>query len=157
MPSPFEEKHFRLLLNSAPRRLRRKAKLVLQAPDMSEARSRLDEFTEQFEKLAPKAVTCLEEAFEDTMAVMTLPSKYRKQLRTTNMQERLNEEVKRRTNVIRIVPNDGSALRLIGALLAETNEQWVTRRYLDMDEFNEWFIENERVKINVIEINKVAN
>jgi putative transposase len=57
----------------------------------------------------------------------------------------------------RIFPNDGSALRLIGALLAETNEQWVMRRYLDMDEFNEWFIENERAKINVIEINKVAN
>ena len=73
------------------------------------------------------------------------------------MQERLNGEVKRRTNVIRIFPNDESALRLIGALLAETNEQWVTRRYLDMDEFNEWLIENEQAKTNVIEINKMAN
>ena len=91
------------------------------------------------------------------MAVMTLPDKYRKRLRTTNMQERLNGEVKRRTNVIRIFPNDDSALRLIGALLAETNEQWVTRRYLDMDEFNEWLAEKELTKTNVIEINKMIN
>ena len=134
-----------------------KAKLVLQAPDMTEARRRLNEFVEQFEKLAPKAVACLEEAFEDAMAVMTVPNKYRKRLRTTNMQERLNGEIKRRTNVIRIFPNDESALRLIGALLAETNEQWVTRRYLDMDEFNEWLAEQELTKKNVIEINKIAN
>lgn len=134
-----------------------KAKLVLQAPDITEARRRLNEFVEQFEKLAPKAVACLEEAFEDAMAVMTLPDKYRKRLRTTNMQERLNGEVKRRTNVIRIFPNDDSALRLIGALLAETNEQWITRRYLDMDEFNEWLIEIVKAKTNVIEINNMAN
>lgn len=105
-----------------------KAKLVLQAPDMTEARRRLNDFIEQFEKLAPKAVACLEEAFEDAMAVMALPDKYRKRLRTTNMQERLNGEIKRRTNVIRIFPNDDAAFRLIGALLAETNEQWLTRR-----------------------------
>lgn len=124
---------------------------------MTEARRRLNEFAGQFEKLVPKAVTCLEEAFEDAMAVMTLPDKYRRRLRTTNMQERLNGEVKRRTNVIRIFPNDDSALRLIGALLIETNEQWVTRRYLDMDDFNEWLIENEKAKTNVIEINKMTN
>ena len=72
------------------------------------------------------------------MAVMVLPEKYRKRLRTTNMQERLNEEIRRRERVIRIFPNDASALRLIGALLAEQNEGWAERRYLDMDEFEEW-------------------
>ena len=91
------------------------------------------------------------------MAVMTLPDKYRKRLRTTNMQERFNGEVERRTNVIRIFSNDDSALRIIGALLIEINEQWVTRRYLDMDEFNEWLIENEQAKTKVIEINKMTN
>ena len=54
------------------------------------------------------------------------------------MQERLNEEIRRRGRVIRIFPNDESALRLIGALLAEQNEAWAERRYLDMDEFSEW-------------------
>ena len=116
-------------------------KLVLQAPDMKEARRRLDEFVELFQKTAPKAVACLEEGFEDAMAVMVLPEKYRKRLRTTNMQERLNEEIRRRERVIRIFPNDESALRMFGALLAEQNEVWQSRRYLDMDEFNEWLME----------------
>lgn len=116
-------------------------KLVLQAPDMKEARRRLEEFVERFQKTAPKAVACLEDGFEDAMAVMVLPEKYRKRLRTTNMQERLNEEIRRRERVIRIFPNDESALRMFGALLAEQNEVWQSRRYLDMDEFNEWLME----------------
>jgi len=80
----------------------------------------------------------MEEGFEDAMAVMALPEKYRRKLRTTNMQERLNEEIRRRERVIRIFPNDESALRLMGALLAEQNEVWQERKYLDMDEFMEW-------------------
>jgi putative transposase len=63
-----------------------KAKLVFQSPDMAEARRRLNKFAELFEKSAPKAVECLEEAFEDAMAIMALPDKYRKHLRITNMQ-----------------------------------------------------------------------
>ena len=99
------------------------AKLVFQAPDMVEARRR-KEFMETFAKSAPKAVACMEAGFEDAMAVMVLPEKYRRRLRTTNMQGRLIEEVCRRERVIRIFPNDASALRLIGALLAEKNEDW---------------------------------
>ena len=126
-------------------------KLVLQAPDMKEARRRLDEFVERFQKTAPKAVACLEDGFEDAMAVMVLPEKYRKRLRTTNMQERLNEEIRRRERVIRIFPNDESALRMFGALLAEQNEVWQSRRYLDMDEFNEWLMEtSETGRPNVV-------
>ena len=114
------------------------AKLIFQAPDMAEAKRRLCEFVERFQKTAPRAVECLEAGFEDAMAVMSLPEKYRKRLRSTNMLERLNEEIRRRERVIRIFPNDDSALRLIGALLAEQNELWQERRYLDMDEFAEW-------------------
>ena len=112
--------------------------LIFGAADMAEARRRRAQFEEQFAKSAPKAVACLQAGFEDAMAVMSLPDKYRKRLRTTNMQERLNQEVRRRERVIRIFPGDESALRLIGALLAETNERWQERRYLDMDEFHEW-------------------
>jgi len=127
-----------------------KARLIFQAPDMEEARRRRDEFLEAFEKKVPKATACLEEAFDDAMAVMALPEKYRKRLRTTNMQERLNEEIRRRERVIRIFPNDESAWRLIGALLAEYNEQWQSRRYLNMDEFNDWLTESEADKSNVV-------
>lgn len=130
-----------ILGHSSPRirpEIAQAAKLIFQAADMDEAKRRLNEFGERFEKTAPRAVACLEEGFEDAMAVMALPEKYRKRLRSTNMQERLNEEIRRRERVIRIFPNDDSALRLIGALLAEQHEIWQERRYLDMDEFAEW-------------------
>lgn len=114
------------------------AQRVFQAADRKETERSLAEFVERFEKTALQAVKCLEDGFEDALAVLALPEKYRKRLRSTNRQERLNEEVRRRERVIRIFPNDESALRLIGALLAEQNEAWMERRYLDMDEFNEW-------------------
>lgn len=114
------------------------AKRIFQASEVSEAKRQMGEFAERFAKSAPKAVACLEAGFDDAMAVMALPEKYRRRLRTTNMQERLNEEIRRRERVIRIFPNEESALRLIGALLAEYNEVWQERKYLDMDEFAEW-------------------
>lgn len=125
----------RNLLAHAPVKMRAEvaqaAKHVLQAPDLTEARRRLIEFSGAFAKSAPKAVNCLDAGFDDAMAVMALPEKYRRRLKTTNMQERLNEEIRRRERVIRIFPNDDSALRLIGALLAEHNEVWQERKYLD--------------------------
>ena len=88
---------------------------------------------------APKAVKDLENGLEDALAVLILPEKYQKRLRTTNMAERLNQEVRRRERVIRIFSNEDSAIRLIGALLAEQRETWSTgRRYFDMAEFLEW-------------------
>jgi len=132
----------RNLLSSSPVKLRAEvaahAKIILHAQDMVEAKRQLSAFIEHFGTSAPKAVSCLEEGFADAMAVMALPEKYRRRLRTTNMQERLNQEIRRRERVIRIFPNDESALRLIGALLAEFNEAWAERLYLDMDEFKEW-------------------
>ena len=69
---------------------------------------------------------------------LTRPEKYRKRLRRTNMQEQLNEEIRGRERVIRIFPNDASALCLIGALLAEQNKACQGRKYLDIDKFKEW-------------------
>ncbi len=114
------------------------AKRIFQANDIAEARAQLAAFVARFAKTAPRTVACLEEGFEDALSVIVLPEKYRKRLRTTNMQERLNGEIRRRERVIRIFPNTGSALRLAGALLAEHNEVWAERHYLDMDEFHEW-------------------
>ena len=140
----------RNLLGHCPTKLRGEvaaaARLVFQAADMEEARRRLTEFVERFDKTATKAVACMETGFEEAMAVMALPEKYRKRLRTTNMQERLNEEIRRRERVIRIFPNDESVLRLIGALLAEKNDVWLEQKYLDMDEFNEWVAAQKEAK-----------
>lgn len=131
----------RNILGHTPSKLRaevaKEVKLILWAPDIGEARRRLKAFQERFGKLTPKALDCLEEGFEDAMAVMSLPEKYRKRLRSTNMLERLNEEVRRRERVIRIFPCPESALRLIGAMLAEVHEEWLEKTYLDMDAFHE--------------------
>jgi transposase-like protein len=113
-------------------------KLVLYSRNKAEAKIQLQAFVEQFASKAAKAVQCLEDGFEDATSVFALPEKYRKRLRTTNMQERLNEEIRRRERVIRIFPNEQSAMRLIGALLAETNERWSERLYLDMQDYWEW-------------------
>jgi transposase-like protein len=131
----------RNVLGHTPSKLRsevaHEVKLILLAPDMDEARRRLEAFRERFARLAPKAVACLEESFEDAMAVMALPEKYRTRFRSTNMLERLNEEIRRRERVIRIFPNQESAIRLIGAMLAQIHEEWLERKYLDMEELNE--------------------
>jgi transposase-like protein len=104
---------------------------------------RSDELAAQMEGKATKAIQCLENGLEDALAVMALPAKYRRRMKSTNMQERLIQEVRRRERVIRIFPNEASALRLIGALLAEVNEEWQVRRYLDMTAFHQWQAERE--------------
>jgi transposase-like protein len=112
---------------------------ILEADSQEEARTRLDDLRECLEEKAPSALKALEEGFYDATAVLTLPEKYRKRLRTTNMLERFIQEIRRREKVIRIFPNMESAYRLVGALCAETHEEWSTgRRYLDMNEYFEW-------------------
>ena len=112
---------------------------VLEADSQEKARTRLDDLRERLEEKAPSALQALEDGFYDATAVLALPEKYRKRLRTTNMLERFIQEIRRREKVIRIFPNMDSAYRLVGALCAETHEEWSTgRRYLNMDEYFHW-------------------
>lgn len=112
---------------------------ILNAPDIDTARLLLNQTLEAFEKKAPRAMQVLEDGFDDATAVLVLPEKYRRRLRTTNSVERLNEEIRRRERVIRIFPNRESAIRLIGALLMEFDEKWANgRKYLDMSEYLQW-------------------
>ena len=70
---------------------------------------------------------------EEILAVYDLPEGHRKRMRSTNMLERDDQELKRRTRVVRIFPNAASCLRLISAMAIETNQDWPDRRYLRMD------------------------
>jgi len=114
-------------------------KRIFRAETASEARQKAHALMDEMESKAPKAVACLEEGLEDALAVLALPEKYRRRLKSTNMQERLIQEIRRRERVIRIFPNEDSAQRLIGALLAEIHEVWQERRYLEMSDFHEWW------------------
>jgi len=107
---------------------------LYEAPDLDSAIKIRNQIFAKYDTKAPKAMTLLDEAFADITAVLTLPLKYRKRLRTTNGVERLNQEVRRRERVIRIFPNEASVIRLMGALLMEQSEKWQTgRKYFEMD------------------------
>jgi len=136
--------HFvRNILDACPKSLQGelhgRLRLIFDAPDMATARQLLNDVVRDYGSRAPRAVERLEAGFEDAMAVMSLPEQYRRRLRTTNGVERLNQEVRRRERVIRIFPNEESALRLIGAVLMEIDETWSTgHRYFDMEEYWRW-------------------
>ena len=72
----------------------------------------------------------LEEQGEDILTVYQLPAWQRRGMKSTNILERYNQELKRRTRVVRIFPNQESCLRLVTALAIETSEEWLGRRYL---------------------------
>ena len=126
-------------------------KRIFASETASEARQKFEELGAAMQEKASKAIKCLEAGLEDALAVLDLPKRYRQRLRTSNMQERLIREVRRRERVICIFPNEASALRMIGAVLAEINEAWQNMRYFDMTEFREWStkrsIENEKAKV----------
>ena len=78
---------------------------------------------------------------------LAFPEGHRRRIRTTNGLERLNQEIKRRTRVVRIFPNREACLRLVTALAVEQSEEWVTgRRYLDMGELGEHRREKPQVE-----------
>jgi transposase-like protein len=111
-------------------------KSMYNAQNITIAREIKDEIISVFEAKAPKAIEVLESGFDDAMAVMDLPEKYRRRLRTSNSIERLNQEIRRRERVIRIFPNRESVIRLVGALLIEQHEKWSSgKRYFDMEEY----------------------
>jgi putative transposase len=125
--------------NAVQEELHARVKTIFDAPDLSTARTLLAQVVADYEQQAPTAVATLERGFDDATAVLALPRPYRKRLRTTNGQERLNEEVRRRERVIRIFPNRQSSIRLLGALLMEQDEQWSTgKRYFDMTAYWQW-------------------
>ena len=81
----------------------------------------------------PKVADMLDQHGEEILAVYALPEHHRKRMRTTKMVERLNEEFKRRTRVIRVFPNEAACVRMISVLTIEINEEWMERKYLDMN------------------------
>ena len=103
------------------------------AESLDSARKRLHEAVDALTPAHPRVAGHLDMYGEEILAVYTLPEHHRKRMRTTNMLERFNEEIKRRTQVVRIFPNEQSCIRLVSALAMEENENWMERKYLNME------------------------
>jgi len=101
---------------------------IFNAPDKPEAVARLGRAVSKYAPLAPPLARWLEENLPEGFTVFGLPESQRRLLRTTNGLERLNKEVKRRTRVVGIFPNEASCLRLVSAILMETSEEWQAGR-----------------------------
>lgn len=101
------------------------------AETLEGARSRIRTLLEELEEKSPRVASWLDETVEETLAAFELPTPAeRKKLRTTNGVEHEHAEIRRRTRVVRIFPNEASLLRLATALAVQRNEQWALRRYL---------------------------
>lgn len=91
-------------------------------------------YVAKYEKTAAKLSVWMEENLPEGLTVFALPEGHRKRMRTTNMLERVHEEINRRTRVAGLFPNEASLLRLVSAVLMELSEEWETgKRYLNMD------------------------
>ncbi len=110
---------------------------IFNASDRAEAGRKLAEFVKAWRKPAPKLASWAEDNIPEGLAVFDigLTEAQRKRLRTTNSLENLNQQIKRRTAVARLFPNEASLLRLASAVLMEISEEWETgRRYLPRDD-----------------------
>jgi putative transposase len=114
--------------------------------DLAEAQKDLAQWLERWGQKYPKLCDWVEENIGETLTFYQLPLQHHKHLKSTNMLERFNEEIKRRTRVVRIFPNEASCLRLIRALAAETHEDWLeASRYLNM----ELLKEHKKLRLNL--------
>lgn len=110
---------------------------VFDSPNRPAAESRLKEVVVRYAKDAPRLASWMEENLPQGLNVFALPAAHQKRLRTSNALERVNLELKRRTRVASLFPNEASLLRLVSALLQETSEAWETGKvYLNMENQN---------------------
>jgi putative transposase len=103
-----------------------KAVFVIQAPD--QVRGHWQRVTEMLRKQFPTAVPVMDAARDDVLAFLHFPQEHWRKVWSTNPLERLNKEIKRRTNVVGIFPNDAAIVRLVGSQLLEQQEEWQLER-----------------------------
>ena len=107
---------------------------IYERRNWEEARQDLAAWLAKWGTRYPKLCAWVEDNIEETLTFYRLPAQHHRHMKSTNLLERVNEELKRRTLVVRIFPNGASCLRLIRALAAETHENWIeAMRYLNMD------------------------
>jgi transposase-like protein len=129
----------RNLLGRVPQSLREPVAAIVRQifaqPDHARGLGQLQKVADGFHKRLPGAVALFEEAAEDILTVKYFPDERRRQLPRSNPLERLNKEIKRRSNVVGIFPNVRALVGLVGAILLEQDDEWTVaeRRYLSAE------------------------
>jgi transposase-like protein len=108
-------------------------KAIFKVRRQKTARALAEEFVGLYGKRFPRAVSVFEAGIEDTLTYLRYPGSHHARIRTTNMLERLFREVKRRTRVVGVFPNETSASTLATEIALRSSEQWALKRYLTMD------------------------
>ncbi|RUO81309.1 IS256 family transposase [Idiomarina tyrosinivorans] len=107
---------------------------VFDAKTPEEAKRHIELLCKKYEQSAPKLAAWAETALPEGLAILALPAGHRRRLRTTNALERVNKEIKRRTRVATLFPNEASCLRLVTAVIMEISDEWSSgKKYLTMD------------------------
>ncbi|MBM3465285.1 MAG: IS256 family transposase [Armatimonadetes bacterium] len=110
---------------------------IFNQPDLDSARKQVETVARSLEKQFRQASKVILEGMDDVLTFMAFPEEHARQIYSTNPLERLNKEIKRRTDVVGIFPSRASAIRLVGALLMEQSDEWtVARRYLTQTSLN---------------------
>ena len=117
-------------------------------PDRESASQTWRHVADQLRTRWPKLGTLMDESETDVLAYMTFPAPHRTKLHSVNPLERLNKEVKRRSDVVGIFPNEGSIMRLIGAVLLEQNDEWqLQARYMQVEAMTEFALSDPPAEI----------
>jgi transposase-like protein len=108
---------------------------IFAQPDHASAMAQLRKVADGLRARFARTATLLEDAAEDILAYRHLPLEHQRQLHSTNPLERLNKEIKRRSNVVGIFPNPAAVIRLVGAILLEQDDEWAVaeRRYFSAE------------------------
>lgn len=116
----------------------RELRWIYERQTLLDAQRSLSSWLKNWQPRYPKLCDWVEENIGETLSYYSLPIEHHKHLKSTNMLERLNQEIKRRTHIVRIFPNEESCLRLIRALAIEIHEDWLeSHRYLNMSHLKE--------------------